>query len=419
MAYTVSLHGAFVHTEGRLGLRQEPSAALPRAHRACLHSQRIHESNICCSSSRTRGPDRPLVAKAVLDKATPMTTKLEHPIVLDKGIVTGEALRAEIPTASRTAEKLRLVILGSGWGAMSIIKNLSPRDAEMYNISVISPLNHFVYTPLLPSAATGSVEDRSIVEPVRRILKGKADFYEAEKALITQMRTTPSRCLMMFWWFAVGASTNTFGVPGAEENCFFMKTMPDAKAARTHIGKCAEHAVLPSTTPEERKRLLSFVVVGGGPSGVEVAAELHDVVAEEFSRLVPEIKDDVSIKLIHTQDHLLSTYDRQVSDYAEQHFQRTGVDLLLHTRVEKVNPKSVVVLRDGKTEEIPFNTCIWCTGVKASPLVEKLRAELYRNGSQGKMQGLVVDKPISCVAGSRGTILPLGDCAILEQQKGP
>ncbi len=65
---------------------------------------------------------------------------------------------------------------------------------------------------------------------------------------------------------------------------------------------------------------------------MEVAAELHDVVAEEFSRLFPEIKDDVSIKLIHTQEHLLSTYDRQVSEYAEANFERTGVELMLHTR---------------------------------------------------------------------------------------
>ncbi|KAL3145311.1 hypothetical protein ABBQ38_001571 [Trebouxia sp. C0009 RCD-2024] len=333
--------------------------------------------------------------------------------------------------------RTRIVVLGSGWGAISLLRNLDPKltsAAGPYDVTLVSPRNYFLYTPLLPSAATGTVEPRSIVDPVRSHIPDTGNYLEAEcvdvdpvgKTILCQYSkpfkgqdgeytgrqfNVPYDVLVV----AVGSVTNTFNVPGVEENCFFLKDMEGAKALRQRINECFEISALPSTTPEERKRLLTFVVVGGGPTGVELAAEMHDYIKEDLSVHFPSLKDIVRVRLVDTHDHILNTYDRQIAIYATEQFQRQGIELVMNCRVNEVQPGQVVVT-DAPTKEkknVEFGTCIWTTGIKMHPLVVKL-AKTLPQGIQEHWKSLKTDQFLQ-VQGTGGSILALGDAATVSQ----
>jgi len=168
--------------------------------------------------------------------------------------------------------KPRLVILGSGWGAISVIKEL---EKDNYHVTVISPQNYFLFTPLLPSATVGTLEARSLLEPIRSIIKGiSAHFLEAEATDIcfneklielnpVDGSSEPFYIPYDKLVIAVGSLSITFGIEGIE-HCHFLKTINDARKLRKKIMDNFEKASLPTTSPKERKRLLSFVVCGGG-----------------------------------------------------------------------------------------------------------------------------------------------------------
>ncbi|RKP23488.1 hypothetical protein SYNPS1DRAFT_24451, partial [Syncephalis pseudoplumigaleata] len=177
--------------------------------------------------------------------------------------------------------------------ATSLLKNI---DTAKYEVVVVSPTNYFLFTPLLPSATVGTIELRSLIEPMRRMLK-RIDGRFIEASAIDFDRSTvriqdksghtadlPYDKLVI----AVGSTTHNMGVPGVE-HCHQLKTFSDAASIRHKIMDNFERAALPTTSPEERARLLSFVVCGGGPTGVEFAAELHEFLTEDLVNYFPEI----------------------------------------------------------------------------------------------------------------------------------
>jgi NADH:ubiquinone reductase (non-electrogenic) len=183
--------------------------------------------------------------------------------------------------------KPKLVVLGTGFAALSLIRHLR---TDAYDVVVVSPRNHFLFTPLLPSTTVGTVEFRSIIEPIRQALDPKAvTFYQARCTAIdpaTKLITCEGvhdRETFLLGYdslvIAVGAVSKTFGVPGVEQFAFRLKELSDARAIRQRIIQCFERASTPMQTEEERRRLLHFVIVWGGPTGVEFAAELHDLPA--------------------------------------------------------------------------------------------------------------------------------------------
>ncbi|KAL1835365.1 hypothetical protein VTK73DRAFT_5705 [Phialemonium thermophilum] len=172
---------------------------------------------------------------------------------------------------------------GTGWGSVSLLKNL---DTENYNVVVISPRNYFLFTPLLPSCTTGTVEHRSIMEPIRSILlhkKAKVKFYEAEASSIDPDRKvviirdsseikgdmTETEVPYDMLVVGVGAENATFGIPGVREHSCFLKEIGDAQQIRKKIMDCVETAAFKDQTPAEIDRLLHMIVVGGGPTGVD------------------------------------------------------------------------------------------------------------------------------------------------------
>ena len=165
--------------------------------------------------------------------------------------------------------------LGTGWGSVSLLKKL---DTENYNVIVISPRNYFLFTPLLPSCTTGTVEHRSIMEPIRNILRHKkamVKFYEAEATKIDYERkvvhindesqikgdTSATEVPFDMLVVGVGAENATFGIPGVREHSAFLKEVGDAQEIRKRIMDCVETASFKDQSDEERKRLLHMVGV--------------------------------------------------------------------------------------------------------------------------------------------------------------
>ena len=147
-----------------------------------------------------------------------------------------------------------------------------------------------------------------------------------------------------------------------------MKTIDDARQIKNKVLENMEVACLPTTSDEERKRLLSFVICGGGPTGVEFAAELFDLLNEDLLHSFPRIlRNEISVHIIQSRTHILNTYDEALSKYAEARFTRDDVDVLTNARVKEVQKDKVLFtqVEDGKkvVKEIPMGFCLWSTGV--------------------------------------------------------
>ncbi|XP_052177234.1 external alternative NAD(P)H-ubiquinone oxidoreductase B2, mitochondrial-like [Diospyros lotus] len=325
-------------------------------------------------------------------------------------------------------KKKRVVILGTGWAGTTFLKNLKHPS---YDVQVVSPRNYFAFTPLLPSVTTGTVEARSIVEPLRNIVKKKAlnvQFREAECYKIDAVnkkvycRSNQENNLggveeftvdYDYLVIAMGARANTFNTPGVVENCHFLKEVEDAQRIRRTVIDCFERASLPNISEEERKRILHFVIVGGGPAGVEFAAELHDFATEDLAKLYPLIKDDVKITLLEAADHILNMFDKRITAFAEEKFQRDGIDLKTGSMVVKVTDKelSTKVMATGENKSIPYGMVVWATGIGTRPVVMDFMKQI----GQGSRRVLATDEWLR-VDGC-DSIYALGDCATINQRR--
>lgn len=329
--------------------------------------------------------------------------------------------------AKKLSEKPKLVIVGGGWGSVATLQTLTQGD---YHVTVIAPENFTTFTPLLPSAAVGTVQVRSLIEPLRKIIArlhgqmiyGKAmDLVMSERLLEVEVLDSwghPQRIYVPYdkLIIACGSVSRTHGVPGLE-HCFQLKSISDAQAIRRRIINNFEAASLPTTSPEERKRLLSFVVCGGGPTGVETAAEIHDLCQEDIINYYPKIcRKEVSIHLIQSRDHILNTYSEAISNFAEEKFRRENVDLITLARVSAVFPDHVVYTikgPDGKitTHKIENNFVLWSTGIAMNPFAERV-TNLLPN--QVHKKAIVVDAHLRVKGAPLGEVYALGDCATIE-----
>jgi NADH:ubiquinone reductase (non-electrogenic) len=302
----------------------------------------------------------------------------------------------------------RLVVLGTGFGAFNLVKHLD-RD---YAVTVVSPRNHFLFTPLLPSTTVGTIEFRSIIEPIRHARKETA-FLHAEAVEVQPGAkqvlcrgagdgaefTVPYELLVI----AVGAVSNTFNVPGVAEHAHFLKELNDARELRQQIIRNFERANLPSTSAEERSRLLHFVVCGGGPTGVEFAAELYDFMMDDLARSYPPLVPLAAITLVEAGKEILGTFDEKLRRYAAEIFRRQRIRVITESPVVRVGPGELQ-LEDGS--RIPYGLLLWSTGNGATAFAQ--RSALPKD-NRGRF---LVDGYFR-VKGFE-EIYALGDCAVVE-----
>jgi len=317
--------------------------------------------------------------------------------------------------------------VGSGWGSVALLKKL---DTENYNVIVVSPRNFFLFTPLLPSCTTGYIEHRSIMEPIRNILRHKkaaVKYYEAEATKVDYQNkkvhikddsdvkgdTMETEIEFDMLVVGVGAENATFGIPGVKEHSCFLKEVGDAQKIRKKIMDCVETALFKGQSEDEVKRLLHMVVVGGGPTGVEFAGELQDYFQEDLLKWMPQIKGSFRVTLVEALPNVLPMFSKQLVDYTESSFKEEHIDIRTKTMVKNVTDKTIeasVTLPDGtkQTEIIPYGLLVWATGNAVRPVVKDLMGQIP--AQKDERRGLKVNEYL--VVKGTENIWAVGDCAI-------
>jgi NADH:ubiquinone reductase (H+-translocating) len=328
----------------------------------------------------------------------------------------------------RQKDKPKLVVLGAGWGSVALLKTLVP---ENFHVTLVSPSNYFLFTPMLPSATVGTLELRSLIEPIRTIvnkarghfIRARAEHIEFSEKLVELSQTDSDGNEVRFYLpydklvIGVGSTTNPHGVKGLR-NCHFLKDIDDAQKIHNQIISNLENACLPTTSDEERRRLLSFVVCGGGPTGVEFAAELFDLLNEDLTTHFPKIiRNEISVHLIQSRGHILNTYDEAVSKYAEDRFARDQVGVLTNSRVKEVTPDKIIFTQqdeNGKTikKELPMGFCLWSTGVSQTEFCQRVSAAL--GSAQTNRHALETDTHLRLNGTPLGDVYAIGDCATVQ-----
>ncbi|KAG1740488.1 NDE1, mitochondrial external NADH dehydrogenase [Suillus paluster] len=280
---------------------------------------------------------------------------------------------------------------------------------------MVSPTNAFNFTPLLASCAVGTLEFRCAVEPAcyqawcdsidfkQKTLKcmpatPALEFGRATSAPVVETATTESSYPTTGTPFtlrydklviAVGAYSQTFNVPGVKEHAHFLKDVRDARAIRTRIIDCFEQANQPVLSDIQRRNLLNFCIVGGGPTGVEFSAELHDLLHAEIERHYPSL-----------------------AAYAEDKFRRDGISIKTRHHVERVEKDRMFVKEQG---EVPFGLLVWSTGLAPNPLIQSIDS-LEKHD---KTQGLFTDQNLNVIT-KEGHVDPyvwaIGDAANIKGQ---
>ena len=306
----------------------------------------------------------------------------------------------------------RVVVVGGGFAGLAAIKALAKVKPPV-RVLLLEQHNYHLFQPLLYQLATGLVQPADIAHPVRGIVRryrrtsvrmatvAGVDF-EAREVLTEEGGRFGYDYLLL----AAGATTATFGIPGVEEHSFPLKTMPDALRLRAHLLRQFE---LADNDPAEVERgALTVVVVGGGPTGVEMAGALQELFKHVLVHDFPDLDiNQARVVLLEATDHLLAPFHPSSRQHALETLNKRGVEVRLGQAMERATPDQVV-LKDGTV--IPTRTLIWGAGVRAHPLADHLGLEQARGGR------IVVGDDLS-VPG-RPEVFVVGDLAGAGDGKG-
>jgi NADH dehydrogenase len=278
----------------------------------------------------------------------------------------------------------RVVVIGGGFGGLEVCRMLAPHARKgRVSLTLVDKENFFQFNPLLPEVATGAVETRHIVYPLRsfcaprgiRFLRNKVRTVDTEKKVLHLHNNLDVSYDILV--VSAGSTTNYFGIPGAEENAFPFKTIPDAIRLRMQLIEMWELADI-ATDPEARRKLLTVVVAGGGITGVEVCSTMLQMFRTTMRRLYPNVPQSlVSVHLVEAGDRLLGQLRPHHSEVAEQHLRALGVNLVLNRKVTAVHADRVV-LDDGGV--IPAHTLLWTTGIRGQSIEHPWPWPLGRGG---------------------------------------
>ncbi len=261
-----------------------------------------------------------------------------------------------------------VVVVGGGFGGLEVCKALTrAHKAGKLRLTLVDKENFFQFNPLLPEVATGAVETRHVVYPLRAFCAPRGIRFIRNKlrSVDPETRTLHLHNGLSLHYdqlvLAAGASTNWFGIPGAEANAFPFKTLMDAIRLRAHLVEMWELADQ-AEDPAVRRQLLTFVVAGGGITGVEVCASFMEMFHRTMRRLYPRVPLSlVSVHLVEGGERLLGGLRETHASVAEKHLRSLGVNVVLHRRVASVDAERVT-LDDGSV--IPGHTLVWTTGIR-------------------------------------------------------
>ena len=310
----------------------------------------------------------------------------------------------------------RILILGGGYAGVNVLKHLQKTfesDTEV-SISLVSQDNFFLHTPLLPEMATGMLASRHIATPIRAFCK-RARYYQAKVDSIdlNNNKVTISRALdsqkreleFDYLVIALGGKTNFFGNKNVEKHALTIKTLGDAIVMRNHIISILESADQ-EEDPNVLSKLMTFVVVGGGFSGVETVGEINDFVKESVEKFYRNIDPEkIRIILVSAGEKILPEIG-DLGDYAMASLTKNGVEIIKNTKLVDAEPEQISLDNGMK---IPYSTLVWAGGVTVDPVVSKLDTEHSSRGN------ILVDKFLRIK--NHPQVFALGDCASITDER--
>ena len=264
--------------------------------------------------------------------------------------------------------KKHIVVLGAGFGGTYTMKALHKQfhGRDDIEITLVNDTNYFLFTPLLHEVATGALHPDNVVEPIRKVITCcLKDLIVTSVSHVSfkdkVVHTTSGKISYDYLVMALGAETNFFNIPGAEEHSFTLKSMDDAMAIKRQFIRSLEEAT-DITDKEERQKLLTFTIIGGGPTGIELAAETAEFFYHTFAKYYPkELIDEVRICVIQRGETILQQFSPVLQKKALTILKKKKVEILLNHAVEKVDSNSVYITGGKK---IYTKTPIWVAGVK-------------------------------------------------------
>jgi NADH:ubiquinone reductase (H+-translocating) len=301
------------------------------------------------------------------------------------------------------------LVLGGGFAGSYVARLLGKRGA-----TIVSRENFMLYTPILPEAASGTLEPRHVVVPLRMMCRhaelvlGRATALDlGRRALDVETEVGPARIGYERLVVALGAVARTLPIPGLAEHALGFKSLADAIHLRNHVLRQLELADA-ALSADDAKRHLSFVFVGAGYAGVEALAELSDLL-RDTARFYPQLKGvRQRWVLVDAAPKILPEIPKRLGDYAARELWKRGVDIRVSTTLEAVE-EHAAVLSDGSRLET--ETVVWTAGVKPNPLLRTFGLPLDERGR-------VIVEPTLRVQGL-DDVWALGDCARVPNEATP
>lgn len=306
----------------------------------------------------------------------------------------------------------RIVIIGGGFGGISLAEKLRKQEVQ---VVLLDKNNYHTFQPLLYQVSTGGLEPDSIAYPLRKVLNGykNAFFRLAEVTEIMpekrMLQTSIGELSYDYLVIATGSETNFFGNDELEKHAMAMKSIPQSLNLRSLILENFEQALL-TDEYHERNALMNFVIVGGGPTGVELAGALAEIKKGILPKDYPDLDTRrAQINIIQARDHLLDAMSEMASKKAEDFLEELGVQVWKNVRVTSYDGKTVRTKTDLTFETA---TLIWAAGVKGATIKGIDAKELIAEGNRIKVDeyNRVIDHP---------EIFAIGDIACMQSEEAP
>ena len=313
---------------------------------------------------------------------------------------------------SKQSQFPKVIIIGGGFGGIQLAKKLKNKEME---ILMLDRHNYHTFQPLLYQVATGGLEPDSIAFPLRKVFKHQKNFnfrvadvqqiLPSENKVITDIGEYDYDYLVM----ATGSETNFFGQKEIEHFSMPMKTVPEALNLRSLILQNLEEALM-ETDPIKKEALMTFVAVGGGPTGVETAGALAELKNHVLVNDYPELDiNKMKIYLIESDERILSPFSLEASVKAKEFLEKMGVNVLVNTRVNHYDGERITYDNDSQT--IYTKSVIWSAGVKGALIPGLDKAELARGGRLKTTNYNLVN--------GYDNIFAIGDLAYMETEDFP
>jgi len=303
-------------------------------------------------------------------------------------------------------DKSKTIIIGGGFAGVKCAARLVRLEKSEQEVVLFNEENHLVFSPLLAEVAGSSINPLDVVVPLRQLLprvfcrteavqnidvERREVVYEASDGEVSRMRYDN---LVI----ACGSATNLNVVPGMADHAFPLKTVGDAAALRSHIMEQMERAEV-CDDPERKRWYLTFIVVGGGFSGVEAAGEINDLVRDSACYFKNFRKEEVTVTLVHSRDYILPEISPDLREFARKKMEKAGVNMKLEARVALATPEGVG-LQGG--EFLKGGTVVCTIGNATAPVIDRLKVP--------KDKGRVLTEPDMSVRGA-ANVWAIGDCA--------